>query len=73
MCVWVDISVEAAWDSGADMSVPRHGSEWLLLVAVGRGDMEGTSRTKELRRLQVAQKSRSPFNGRSWYDYLLLL
>lgn len=36
---------EAAWDSGADMSVPRHGSEWLLLVAVGRGDMEGRGTT----------------------------
>ncbi|CAE7663965.1 unnamed protein product, partial [Symbiodinium sp. CCMP2456] len=36
---------QASWDSGADMSVPRHGSEWLLLVAVGRGDMEGRGTT----------------------------
>ena len=74
-------SMEASWDSGADMSVPRPGSEWLLLVAVGRGDMEGASRMRKgasrcgasqrAPTVQVWQKVES--DDRSWYDYLLLL
>ncbi|CAE7949982.1 unnamed protein product [Symbiodinium sp. KB8] len=51
-------SMEASWDSGADMSVPRHGSEWLLLVAVGRGDMEGAIRMwKGASRCGAAQRA----------------
>ena len=38
--------MEASWDSGADMDVPPDGSEWLMLVAIGRGDMEGTPRSE---------------------------